>query len=575
MDLNEMKISNYLDEICLLIKNKKAHSRIKDTIKLNIDTLTEKYEKQGNPRAKSIDLALANMGSSKKLGREINQEFKLNFNPKLLILLGIFLVTSYFILPIISMLNSPSNEYRVIFYGLLPMFYQNLAFIILAPITIFIVSRIYFNKFKKLNLEIDDGQTSSYLNDICSHIKNKRVHAEVRKELKSHIESLIKHYEKLGHTENESITLALNDLGSSGKLGKELNESHKAKIDFKLVVLSAVLIIIGFIGTLTFFKEQEYQNSYGLYLILAVLGFLLASNINFKFYKKLAIPFYILGLLSCYPVLLGKLNSLFELIPITGQSAFAPMLFLFGLSGIYLKFSFKNMKSTSLAILLGIVPLIFLLFQNIISRINNKWTITFIPYSPQLISFIIYSVAFLFVLYIACKNFKIVIGTAILEIFITAVSIYSVPKMLFGFSSSASYKFTEHLLKTSKFISITHKANSINFASPNYGYSLTNLIVYSGWLFGIIAILLLLYFVFRLYKNSININNTFGKSLAFSITVMLSVRIILGILINLNLMPSFMITIPLISFTNIEVVTTGFLLGVIININKVKNLTKV
>ena len=572
MDLNEMKISNYLDEICLLIKNKKAHSRIKDTLKFNIDTLTDKYEKQGNPKAKSIDLALTDMGSSKKLGREINMEFKLNFNPKLLILLSIFLFAFYFLLPLFNMVTVPRNELREVFYGLLPMLYQYLALVILTPIIIFIISRIYFNKFKKLNLEVDDGQTSSYLNDICSHIKNKRVHAEVRKELKSHIESLIKHYEKLGHTENESITLALNDLGSSAKLGKELNESHKAKIDFKFVITIAILVILGFVGTLTFSKAQPFNFFNLIYLLISIVGFLLASTINFKWYKKLAIPFYIFAILSCYPLLLGNLKYILTYVPFYNSFMWTPMLFLFALSGIYLKFSFKNIKSTSIAVFLGLLPLALIVSQTIISHIGKGWKLEFIAFSPQVSSFIFYSIAFLFILYFACKNSKIVIITAIIEVFIIVVPIYLVPKMT-PFSNIFSNKFMGHILKTSKFIGTSHSVLISSY--PNTEYSITNLIAYSGWLFGILTIFLLLYFIFRLYKNSININNTFGKSLAFSITVMLSVRIILGIFASLNLIGTLQLSIPLLSFNGYTVVSTAFLLGIIININKVKNLTKV
>lgn len=427
-------------------------------------------------------------------------------------------------------------------------------------------------------MELTNEKVTKYLDDTCSLIKNKRVHSEVKKELKNHIDKLIKHYEDLKHTKSESVKLALLDMGSSQKLGRELNETHKPKVDYKLIITLVILFFTGLLGTMSFMKIYKFQTSNLYYLPIAIIAFLVASKINFKWYKKLAIPFYILAIISIIPI--PYIGFILTDIPFIGEFtllllAHPTLLFLFGLSGIYLKFNFKNMKSISLAIFLGILPLILLVIISFVNSNKETYRIDYFRSFPVILSFISYSIALLFILYFASKSFKIVITTAILEIIILATSLFNVVKDLIFYNDGGNYLSINTILKSSKFINFTHNANGTNVAYPNSAYALTNLIAYAGWLFGIIAILVLLYFVFRLYKTSKSINNTFGKSLAFIISTTIAVRVIVGILLNLNLFPYIQMSIPLISYTGIELITTVLLLGVLTNIYKVKNLAKI
>lgn len=578
MDLSQSKISDYLNETCELVKNKKSHSRIKSELESNIYKLAQTYENQGNSKAKSIDLALAHMGSSKKLGREINKEFKLSINSKLLTLIGAFVLLYYFVLP----LGEGIIYEKLTFSYLLPSILENLAFIIIAVAGILIGSKIYFDKYKKLELKTDNINVSTYLNEICSHIKNKRVHSEVKKELRCHIETLIQHYKKLGHTDDEAIKLALNDMGNTSKLGNELNESHLPKIDFKLIALIVTFFALGILGSLTYFKNvyQNYANL--IYIPLAILGFFIATSIDFKWYKKLAIPFYIFAVVVSLLPLLGFINpyvytsasSFLSFIPVYSNVIIQPLLFLFGIAGIYLKFDFKTTKNTVVAVILGLIPFVLSIIGSFLVNYNNSSRFMIMPTSPMLFEIIFYGIAFLFVLYFNCKNIKVVTVAAVIEIAILGIVLAVIPINKF-FGSVLGDKFVAKILAGTKFIAKTHQSSAVDFSYPNTGYPITNLIVYAGWAFGAIAILALLFFVFRLFKNSAKINNTFGKSLAFSITVVLSIQIILGILLNLNLLSTFTVNIPLISGIGFETLTPAFALGVLINITKVKNLSKI
>lgn len=54
-----------------------------------------------------------------------------------------------------------------------------------------------------------NNKINNYINNVCSFIKNKRVHEEIKLELQSHAQDLIDEYISYGITEEESINKAL------------------------------------------------------------------------------------------------------------------------------------------------------------------------------------------------------------------------------------------------------------------------------------------------------------------------------------------------------------------------------
>ena len=569
MGLNEMKITNYLDQTCSLVKNKKVHSKIKDELKLNIDNFTDKYEKLGNSKDKSIDLSLKDMGDSKKLGNELDKNYRLNLNPKILTIIGILIAIIFASSLIESLINTNGNG----FFELYRCFIMLL--LIIVPVVIFLIgSKIYFNHFKKVSLDINTENVSNYLNDICSQVKNKRVHSEIKNELKSHINKLTKHYKKLGHSDEESISLALIDMGSSSKLGSELNKTHKTAFDFKLLIVAAIIFLVGLVGTLAYSNYRE-GFSFGdlTYIPIVLIAFLVGSIINFRWFKKLSIPFYIVGIVLYILNRLDLGRNITGLI-ILNPYMYIPILILFGLSGIYLKFKFDNIKNISLTIILGIAPLLLfgLALLIPIQEINegyNTYMVTGPSHTLVLPMILCYSIALLFIIYINSKSFKTTIITAILEIIIIVATTFKEFKVILsvnGWGMSSVH----NILSSSKFID-----TSLSPSMINNSYPLISLIGSFGFLAGIVVILALLYFIFRLYKVSFVINNTFGKSLALSISSIISVRIIIGILMNLGVIPYIQMPTPLLSYSGLSLITTIFLLGILTNIYKVRTLAKV
>lgn len=425
-------------------------------------------------------------------------------------------------------------------------------------------------------MDINNIKINTYLDEICSLIKNKRVHSEVKNELLAHIKKLLLHYKKLGYSEDESICLSLKDMGSSKKLGNELNKTHKPSFDFKLLGILSALIIIGFIGVLTFastatkfFGSPMYslEAKNAIYFPIIIVFFLIGSVINFKWLKKLSIPFYILALVLCIPSFLDSSN-LFALM-ILNKSIEIPILFLFGLSGIYTMLKFDNYKSYIISIILTLLPLLAMIFSSSILRYNKSTAPLMIDLNI-FISLLCYAIGSFILIYIHSKKVKLLIPTIILQIAIIIATLYNAIIILLFYNNAWSFSTLKIILSSSKLI-----GNSGSLGALNAFYPITGMITHFGWIPAIILIGVLLYFVFRLYKNSLKINNLFGKSLALSISTIISVRIVIGILMNLNLFPFIAFPLPFVSFSSTSLVTLMFLLGIFTNIYKVKTLSKI
>ncbi|WP_461615175.1 permease prefix domain 1-containing protein [Clostridium sp. Marseille-QA1073] len=75
---------------------------------------------------------------------------------------------------------------------------------------------------------------SSYLEEVCSVIKCKEVHSEIKEEIRSHIEELSLEYIVNGHKEDEAYKLAIRDMGSSEEIGIKFDRYMKESSNISL-----------------------------------------------------------------------------------------------------------------------------------------------------------------------------------------------------------------------------------------------------------------------------------------------------------------------------------------------------
>lgn len=416
-------------------------------------------------------------------------------------------------------------------------------------------------------MKIENQKINNYLDKICSNVKNKAVHPEIKKELESHIDELTLYYQKQGNSEDNAINLALENLGDTKKLGNDLNKVHKKVFDFKLFATIILLVLIGLVGSFSFNTPSLFHSNASpllnpyffknlLWLVIGGVAFIIGYFVKFRTLKKLSIPLYIIGVVLYILYLLNPYSGSghyygFVLGPISlSLLPLLPLLFLFGISGIYSKLNFENKKHIIIAYILGLTPLACM-----------GYTFKFVP------MFIYYSLAFLIIMYVHSQNLKVIIASFVLEIIIfCATSISGLIALIH--SNYGSPNLVHQILATSKFLG----RSSAQMTYINLSYSLTSAVGYFGFAFGILIVLILAYFIFRLIKLSLSINNIYGKSLAFTITSVLIVETVWGVLMNLGIAPYAGVTIPFVTYSGSFFMFGLFILGLFLNIYRLKTL---
>ena len=90
-------------------------------------------------------------------------------------------------------------------------------------------------------------QIKEYLNKICEQIKYKPVREEISKEIEDHINDIKEDLIKDGANETTAEIKAINQMGNAEEIGRKLNKIHKPKLDWKLLIITFVLICFGFV----------------------------------------------------------------------------------------------------------------------------------------------------------------------------------------------------------------------------------------------------------------------------------------------------------------------------------------
>jgi cell division protein FtsW (lipid II flippase) len=100
------------------------------------------------------------------------------------------------------------------------------------------------------------------------------------------------------------------------------------------------------------------------------------------------------------------------------------------------------------------------------------------------------------------------------------------------------------------------------------GFILVNFIAHFGWLAGTVLLLLIVGFVAELFRTTYKIKEDCGFFLAFSSSLMLSLRLLFGVLMNFNLWPPAGWSIPLLSYAPTAMITNMALIGVVLSASR-------
>lgn len=135
------KVSDYINKVCMLIRNKDVHYDIKLELQDHIETLKEDFISSGLSEEEAIEKAISHMGDPSLIGKQLDKTHKAKIGWGVIIPLLCFslfgLVTMYFI----------QNKGAVAEADHIKMFQKNLVFYILG---IGLITGLYFFDYRRI-----------------------------------------------------------------------------------------------------------------------------------------------------------------------------------------------------------------------------------------------------------------------------------------------------------------------------------------------------------------------------------------------------------------------------------------
>lgn len=429
----------------------------------------------------------------------------------------------------------------------------------------------------------------SFLCDVCSHIKYKGIHNEVKEELSQHIEELTDSYISKGLSKNEAVIKAVSDMGSASEIGQKLNKQHKPQTEWSLIFLTA---LVSMFGILVMYVSSSFENhpvSFAKHIVHVVLGAGVLIGMYFLDYTKLkkypGIIFSsgILLLLFCsvYGLAYNGVRSWIRIGSVAiSVNAVAGILFVTSFCGFLEKYQGQGFIGIAKMVLWGLASTLLFVMQPSMSMV--------------LILFVAYAVVLLRAIslnhFAGNKKIQMIsmlsiggISALLAFVFVLIQSPHRIDRMLMFWNNGASdpsgggwiYAMADKLLKASNLIgkATPLSEGSIDWVMPEIttDFALLNLINNFGWVAGIALLLVITVFIVRMFITSGKTKNSFGFYLSLISCVVLTAQFVINVLMNIGLCPYIAVSLPFISYGGTNYVSNMIYVGLILSVWRKNN----
>lgn len=432
--------------------------------------------------------------------------------------------------------------------------------------------------------------TDCFINDICSYIKYKEVHKEVREEISLHIEELKEFYIEKGFSEEEAEAKAITNMGKAEDIGEKLNKQHKPQTEWSLIILTAIISVF---GIMIMYVSSNFDNQpipFGRHIFHIVLGFAALVTVYFtdyvKFKKHPVVLFAVAGILLVLCGCFGnEYNGIRSWIRIGNVSisinSIAGILFVISFCGFLEKCQNDGFIGIFIMIIIGLSSMLFFALQPSMSMVF----MLFIAYAVVLLRAISLNhfggnkkIQIISVL--SLGGISVIFGL----LFSLVQNPYRIQKLLMFLNNGAAdplgggwiYSMGHKLLKASVFIGKASPVTegNIDWVMPSIttDFALINIIYNFGWLVGIVLLVTIAIFIVRMIITSNRVRNSFGFYVALVCCVMLSIQFVLSSLMNLGLCPYLDVSLPFISYGGTNYLTNMIYVGLILSVWRKNNI---
>lgn len=424
---------------------------------------------------------------------------------------------------------------------------------------------------------IKTSKIDEYINSICSHVKYKKAHNEIREELLDHLEEKIEDLMESGMTEEEAVKKSILQMGDAEIIGKQLNESHKAVPEISIILLTVVLSLIGLISLYLIVINGVFLSISSVYktILYNVLGYSIMAALYFFNYKILEryskTIFTMITLILFVNCIIGSpihgtqrwIRLGFLSMDITEVSLF---LYAITLPKMLQDLDWDSIKHISYLFLIAVIPLVLYTLLN------------------TMMCSIIYLVLFitLMILVKAKLRYVLIMIFTVLATIITFIvsKPYRIKRLLMFLHPESDPNGAGYI--NSQISSVLKSAglygHGFNFphrAIPEVqnDLMLTYIIYTFGWIGGIAVITLVFIFIIRLFMAAKKIRDSFGRLVIQGFLCIFALKFIWNILMILGYAPIVSVSLPFISYGGSGLIIQMAAVGLILSIYKGKNLS--
>lgn len=411
---------------------------------------------------------------------------------------------------------------------------------------------------------------NSYIKEVCSYVKFKEAHEEIKLELSTHLEDIYDECVEKGLSEEEALNNATKRMGTPLEVGKQLNLAHRGTPDWITLVLTLVLVNIGvllmyFIKSNNLISNFDYIFSRSLRYsfigtILIILLYLFDYRKLEKYSKYILWSVFLLIFIITFNPMSWPMVKSKMVISIT------PYFLIIALAGIFNTWDWnKHINLFKGSLILAVPTIMMILFNSTSSAII--YSVSFILISVKSKIRLRYSVLAItvgilaFILYFMNEPYR----------FMRLISFSNFNKNSLGVSYVNMQ--INNIINSTGLLG-KGLSSQINTLPEVHTEFVFNYVLYTlGWLGAMVLITLITAFIIRVISITKVINHSYGKLLIEGLITIMIVQFVLNILMNLNLMPIIGMSLPFISYNSTFGILNMMSVGLILSVYRRRSLT--
>ena len=441
-----------------------------------------------------------------------------------------------------------------------------------------------------------------FLDNVCQEIKYKPVRQGIADEIENHMQEIKEEYMQCGINETEAEQKAVEQMGEAKAIGKELNKLHRPKLDWKLLLITGILISFGFLVDMIRINNSLGDNvisreitKYIFFLGLGIIPSIIIYFLDYKKLKKYSNVIYLIATLSiCFTRIFGRnINGKLYLGSIAPEVIALP-LYIIAFAGFINDFEKENklksimLRFTSKEINVNVN---FNLIKIILISVFSLILLTLIPS--------IVSVFILLLTYLTISTIKIIqlnknkakrlitlwgttvaFGILFVLIFIGGSGTYRLHKINILFNPESDSQGggwaainRKIIIQNAKmFGEAENKSSAINLFDDGTDYAFISIIAHYGWIVGMSIVFAVMLFSFKLIFDAIKIKEIYGKFIVIGLSSMFILQSIFSILMNLNLWVESGFSLPFVSYGIGNLIINIICLSLILSVYRRKDI---